>query len=389
MIESNAIGEMMPYKSIDQMQNALKEVIFLDRNDGKKAAGRALGTIVEIITFYLLKEWGFEYNICIEKSLPEYGNDDISHNVEFSLHPSKEIFQDSFQETELPFTSQKIIARLLRAENQYAFARYISNSLVNKQNVVRNSCNIAETDDDFINSYLTDLNNGTFSYSTHILKKQPFAIVECKRVGIEEGMRKGPQTIEKAKQGAYVARSVSSLQKVKTENGSIKGFIATNSNSNELDDYQTMLQNILNGDDMSLLRRFILTVGVVSNHGNWFTSENHNKEMKVLSHAYDWLLFLTDDAICFFVENFILQTQGDFTNIREAFLLSYSRKEGRKSGNIFTKVKMDYNSDQTLRKFFRNNRKLVDKWFNVISPNKDISELKSDLNKLRNKKWHE
>ena len=41
---------------------------------------------------------------------------------------------------------------------------------------------------------------------------EPFAIFECKRVGVEEGMRKGPQTIEKAKQGAYVARSVSSLQ---------------------------------------------------------------------------------------------------------------------------------------------------------------------------------
>ena len=31
---------------------------------------------------------------------------------------------------------------------------------------------------------------------------EPFAIFECKRVGVEEGMRKGPQRIEKAKQGA-------------------------------------------------------------------------------------------------------------------------------------------------------------------------------------------
>ncbi len=43
----------------------------------------------------------------------------------------------------------------------------------------------------------------------------PFAMFECKRVGIEEGMKKGPQTIEKAKQGAYVARAVSSLHKIR------------------------------------------------------------------------------------------------------------------------------------------------------------------------------
>jgi hypothetical protein len=34
---------------------------------------------------------------------------------------------------------------------------------------------------------------------------KPYAMIECKRVGIEEGTTKGPQTIEKAKQGAYVA----------------------------------------------------------------------------------------------------------------------------------------------------------------------------------------
>ncbi len=36
--------------------------------------------------------------------------------------------------------------------------------------------------------------------------EMPYAIFECKRVGVEEGAKKGPQTIEKAKQGAYVAK---------------------------------------------------------------------------------------------------------------------------------------------------------------------------------------
>lgn len=53
----------------------------------------------------------------------------------------------------------------------------------------------------------------------------PFAMFECKRVGVEEGMKKGPQTIEKAKQGAYVARAVSGLQRVPRSNGSISAVV--------------------------------------------------------------------------------------------------------------------------------------------------------------------
>jgi len=63
-------------------------------------------------------------------------------------------------------------------------------------------------------------------------------------------------------------------------------------------DYDALLRQVLDGQDKELLRYFILTVGVVSNHGNWFTAEDHNKELKVLAHSYDWLLFLTD-AVCF------------------------------------------------------------------------------------------
>ena len=48
---------------------------------------------------------------------------------------------------------------------------------------------------------------------------------ECKRVGVEEGNKKGPQTIEKAKQGAYVARTVSSLQKIRIDSGELHGVI--------------------------------------------------------------------------------------------------------------------------------------------------------------------
>lgn len=71
----------MPYESVDQLQKVLTENVFHYAKDGKKAAGRALGTLVEIITFYALKSWGFEHNTAIERRLPEFANDDITHNV--------------------------------------------------------------------------------------------------------------------------------------------------------------------------------------------------------------------------------------------------------------------------------------------------------------------
>ena len=76
----------MPYESVDQLQKALTENVFGYAKDSKKAAGRALGTIVEIITFYLLKSWGLSNSVSIEKRIPEFGNPDITHNVEYSLH---------------------------------------------------------------------------------------------------------------------------------------------------------------------------------------------------------------------------------------------------------------------------------------------------------------
>lgn len=42
----------MSYLSIDQLQKILTEQVFHYAKDSKKAAGRALGTLVEIIAFY-------------------------------------------------------------------------------------------------------------------------------------------------------------------------------------------------------------------------------------------------------------------------------------------------------------------------------------------------
>src|SRR3990167_11046157 len=77
----------MTYESVDKLQKALVANVFHYAKDSKKAAGRALGTLVEIITYYLLKTWSFNNHISIERGLEEYGNPEITHNVEYSLHP--------------------------------------------------------------------------------------------------------------------------------------------------------------------------------------------------------------------------------------------------------------------------------------------------------------
>ena len=53
----------MAYESVDSLQKMLAKEVFHYTQDSKKAAGRALGTLVEVITFYLLQTWGYGENI--------------------------------------------------------------------------------------------------------------------------------------------------------------------------------------------------------------------------------------------------------------------------------------------------------------------------------------
>ena len=48
----------MTFESIDVIQRTLADTVFQYATDRKKAAGRALGTLVEIVTFYtLIRDW--------------------------------------------------------------------------------------------------------------------------------------------------------------------------------------------------------------------------------------------------------------------------------------------------------------------------------------------
>jgi hypothetical protein len=377
----------MSYPSVDQLQKILTEKVFHYAKDSKKAAGRALGTLVEIITFYALKSWGLERHVAIERKLPEFANDEITHNVEYSLHPATPLAQIKFNRDLLPLTTTKIAGHEKLTALGITEESLRKSTLLSKDLILRNSCTISEFDDHFLNAYLDSLGKDTGIYSIVSLRQRPFAIFECKRVGVEEGMKKGPQTIEKAKQGAYVARTVSALQKIRLTDGSLGGLIQKRDGSFRHGNYYNLMAEVIASDDPELLSRFILTVGVVSNHGNWFTSENHNKELKVLAQAYDWLLFLADAGVAQFIDELLFHPTKELSAARKAFLASYTSEKGV---NQFTKKQLSIPADAALQTYFSSRKKVIDGWFNIIAPSgKGLDILKEELDTLRKKNWQE
>ena len=271
----------MTWESIDQLQKNLTKDVFQYAKDSKKAAGRALGTIVEIITYYILRDWGLNESVSIERQIPEFGNPDIKHNVEFSLHPVLNSYSLELEYGDTSITSNMIL-KSLGNKIKLSDYRKTTNVLLTKDGVLRNGCIIASSERSYLVASLTKVFQKKVLISVAEQTIKPYAIFECKRVGIEEGTRKGPQTIEKAKQGAYVARTVSSLQKVRLRDGSLYGILYTDDGVPYTKPYNELLSEIIYSSDGSLLEYFVLTVGVVSNHGNWFTGDDHNKELKVL-----------------------------------------------------------------------------------------------------------
>ena len=169
--------------------------------------------------------------------------------------------------------------------------------------------------------------------------------------------------------------------------GAIYGVLHLDSGAFRYEPYEQFLRAVIASDDASLLRDFTLTVGVVSNHGNWFTSEDHNKELKVLAQSYDWLLFLTDAGLSAFVESLLVRPAKQYQPIRDAFVGSYTGKRG---GNRFTKVQIALSADLAMQRYFSANLSAIETWFNVISPaGRSIAELKLELNSLSSKNWKE
>jgi len=373
----------LTFKSVDVLQKTLAESVFKYASDRKKAAGRALGTLVELVTFYTLRAWDLRDHIVIERSVPEFANPDILHNVEFSLHAIRTRHQVTVRQVALPLTPAKISQSLAAIQGK----EYKSTQLLTKGNVMRNACVLADEGSHLFLANLDEEQPSAYRLTVCDLFKEPFAIFECKRVGIEEGMRKGPQTIEKAKQGAYVARAVSSLQKVRLRSGHFQGVLELADGSFHTGPYSSILKEIIDSSSPSRLCGFILTVGVVSNHGNWFTSDNPNKELRVLAQSYDRLIFLTDAGLSQFIDKLLLNPSQELSPARKAFLASYS---GTAGANRFTKVRIDLAADKALRNYFIAHESEVETWFNVIAPRgSNLKRLRSDLGRLASKNWTE
>lgn len=310
------------------------------------------------------------------------------------MHP---IVRSSFvtvDKSEKSITSN-IILKALSASGFDLTGFERKNNQLLSNNILRNACTIARSDNSFLLcSIKSDLGE---KLELHIYEqnKKPYAMFECKRVGVEEGMTKGPQTIEKAKQGAYVARTASSLQKIRSESGEMQGIIYKSDGTYIIKPYIHLMEEVIFSSDKELLRKFILTIGVVSNHGNWikktadgdlsFSEENFQKELMVLAQSYDWLLFLTDKGLSDFIDRLLLHPIPEFQFLRDTFLSSYT--EGKKK-NQFTKVQMNIEADRILLKYFSDNLATVESWFNVISPSqKSLTILKDELDELKNKNW--
>jgi hypothetical protein len=372
------------YPSVDALQRTLADTVFKYAADKKKAAGRALGTLVEIITFYTLKSWGFRNNIAIERPLSEYANAGISHNVEYSLHPAIEKTTLPLEGYALPLTASKLRRELFKTKAAPERLVAKTASILSRTGVLRNACALGESEIGPCVASVDERTQTGLTLTIAHLHKHPFGIFECKRVGVEEGMKKGPQSIEKAKQGAYVARSVSALQKIRLRDGSLAGVIHRSNGELYHGPYHKLLREVIDSDGPDLLTHFILTVGVVSNHGNWFTAEDHNKELKVLAQSYDWLIFLSDKGLAEFINELLLHPKPEFKPARAAFLASYPTGKG----NRFTKTTMDVEADIVLKKYFQKNEPRVDSWFNVVSPvNSSLGLLQKELLTLHKKDW--
>lgn len=382
------------YESVDKLQKLLAEEVFNHTKDPKKAAGRALGTLVEVITYYLLKTWGMNNQIAIEQKLEEYGNSSVSHNVEYSLHPILRSSVLEFKKDDKSITANSVIKTLAKEGFDLTGLTKTTASLLSN-GVLRNACIIAKSDS---TNLLCSIESETETHLTlHVYEqhKKQYAMFECKRVGVEEGMTKGPQTIEKAKQGAYVARMASSLQKIRNEAGEMQGIVYLSDGSYKLQPYVSLMDEIIKSDDKELLRKFMLTVGIVSNHGNWikkdgdgkltFSEDLFQKELMVLAHSYDWLLFLTDQGLSEFIDKLLFNPTLENAFLKSTFLASYT--EGKRK-NEFTKVQMNLKADALLLKYFKDNLEMIEGWFNVVSPSgKTLVLLQEELKQLKDKEW--
>jgi hypothetical protein len=366
--------------SVDDVQKILMDKIFSKSEASKKAAGRALGTIQEIIVWLLLDAHGLGNRTILEYRLPEYARPHITHNVEFSINPQRKVEQVRL-ESELHKTiklPQSIIDRhsvqktsLNRSvrviDHNSQFQRPVR--LINPSFVK----NVEEWQADalYFGQYI-DNNQG----SVVSVSKMPVAFIESKRVGLEVGTTTGPQTIEKAKQGSYTALRCSKLQKVFLPKMTC-GVIAKNVGEQiKLRPYDEVWEEIIASKDIELLNGIIRSVIFLSDHINWYVNGIAKKDLTILQQSYDWTIWINDQGLVNFVTDCILGNEEVFG----AFSRNYTERTPGSLG-FFTKNRIDDRVYRILLSYFnRNLQRILKDWLCVLGPSgKQFSDLVTEL----------
>lgn len=116
--------------------------------------------------------------------MPEYGNSEITHNVEFTLH---RILHKEEKIAVKPLTYTRIKS-LFDFKPQYSK----TGSFIDKNDILKNSAVIGRNDGSLA---ICNLSDNKLELS--LIREQASAMFECKRVGVEEGQKKVHKLLKK------------------------------------------------------------------------------------------------------------------------------------------------------------------------------------------------
>jgi len=368
--------------TVDDLQQQLMNEFFDRKRSPKKAAGRALGVIQEVITYYTLRSMGVYKSVFLEGRLPEYNptKPALTHNAEFTIHNVVEE-----QEVELDKTTigdkeysyyLKEISGLEKDVNEQLVERLYEGGIrlfavpIGKKSELdfrhEGIMRVAE--------WISESRG-----QVRVLQQRPVAYVECKRVGLEEGTTSGPQTIEKAKQAAYVAGHSSAIQGLRgplTKHGT---YYDTDQEQWIVKLYEDIWNDIINRDlEVEHAIRSIIFVG---NHVNWYPGGDMSKDLQVMVDNHDWAVWVEDNALVDFSTEFLFARNS---KVGEAFRMHHS--DDRSSGvRYFSKQSIWEPAHRELLDFFESKFDHVrDDWFRVLGRDGEdtIADLGAELIKL-------
>jgi len=361
------------FGAIDEAQMALANEIFDSRESPKKAAGRAIGTLQEILAYSVLHHYELDSRTYLEYPLPEQGLEEVTHEVEFSIHPKvgERGAEISGRKHENATLSDLDASSLYDSKANRLKKPTLVHHDDDGWDRIRTNPGLLKQDDlknwEYDSIPIAYYNNG--NKKIVLLDPQPIGFIECKRVGLEEGTTSGPQTIEKAKQATLVAFRTSRLQKIITSDGK-KGLLIDDDHV-EVGNFEELWEDTLSEGDPEELRGVVRSVLFFSNHGNWYPQDNEGKGVKMIKSSFDWAVWVEDEGLIELIE-FVLND----TDMRNAFNLHVESSE-----TILTKSKFESDARESMLEFVSSNwDRISEDWFTVLEPEgKSIEDLMDEF----------